>query len=294
MTADIAFKTILVPVDLSELSGLALSYAAGLAVETGAKLEVLQVDEIIAPPDADPRWNDFVQDILEQERRDARKRLEAFVRRYAAVAPAANLSIERGMPADRILRAALKKRADLIVIGTHGRGGLMRWMLGSVTEAVLAGSKAPVLAVHGGELAPSDSTARVHCTRILCALDARSSPWSDVALRLSGRFARAFGASLIALKVLPQRDFERLDDEVGMAEERERFEDQLPEALRPLCPDFLARGGDAARVLLEEARALHAGLLVTSAGRRGRRHGLGKAAARVLRLSNCPVLVVPD
>jgi nucleotide-binding universal stress UspA family protein len=64
------------------------------------------------------------------------------------------------LPADGILQLAALKNADLIVMGTHGRSGLNRWMLGSVAERVLRESPVPVLTVRS---APHETIRRVLC-----------------------------------------------------------------------------------------------------------------------------------
>lgn len=81
--------------------------------------------------------------------RDARQRLGALAARAkGAGVRAATLAVS-GVPAEEILRAARRQRAGLIVMGTHGRTGFTRAMLGSVAERVVALARCPVLTVHG-------------------------------------------------------------------------------------------------------------------------------------------------
>ena len=131
--------TILHPTDFSEYSEYALRLAAALTRDYGARLVVLHVvtpptiiyGEGVVPPDP--------QDNLAE----ARERLERLA------VPGNNVSAERrfveGDPATEILRLARDLRADLIVMGTHGRTGLRRLLMGSVAEKLVRRAPCPVL-----------------------------------------------------------------------------------------------------------------------------------------------------
>lgn len=137
----IALNTILYPTDFSKCSDAAIPLARSLARDRGAKLILLHVSPIEVVADGayvapmDPR---VYQEALEE----LRGRLEG---------PDLKLAIEtdqrQGDPATEILAAAESWRADLIVMGTHGRGGLGRLVLGSVAEAVMRHAPCPVLTV---------------------------------------------------------------------------------------------------------------------------------------------------
>jgi nucleotide-binding universal stress UspA family protein len=133
--------TILHPTDFSEQSGHAFEPAGALARDYGARLIVLHVaeppflihGETLLPPDPE---------ILSGEAKAQLDRLEV---------PVANVRAERrlkeGDPAAEILRAAREALADLIVMGTHGRTGLVRLLMGSVAEQVVRKAPCPVLTV---------------------------------------------------------------------------------------------------------------------------------------------------
>lgn len=135
---------ILVPIDLSPASEEALAYARSLAARVGATIELLHavdprgVDGLLGP--ADPTvWHG----VLDR----AQARLEAL-----AAAGEAGTVIE-GRPADIIIDHAHAARADLIVIGSVGRSGVTRFLLGSVAEEVVRGAPCPVLVVRRGTTA---------------------------------------------------------------------------------------------------------------------------------------------
>jgi universal stress protein A len=90
-------------------------------------------------------------DLLILARRSAKRRLAATLARAKRERVRAQAIFAEGLPADEILRAARRARADLIVMGTHGRTGVSRVFMGSVAERVVRESRCPVLTVraHG-------------------------------------------------------------------------------------------------------------------------------------------------
>jgi nucleotide-binding universal stress UspA family protein len=141
---------ILVPVDFSEPSRRALDYAAELARPLGAAIEVLHVVEIPAfVPSAglpEARASDLSLAALVRE--SAEKLLAQFVGEAAERGIAVRASrLELGSPPQVITGIAVKEDYDLIVLGTHGRTGLTRALMGSVAERVVRHAPCPVLSV---------------------------------------------------------------------------------------------------------------------------------------------------
>ena len=144
-----AFRKILVPVDGSKTSRRGLKEAARLAKDQGAKLRLVHVvDEqpvlsvVEAGVDVDDLCKSLVKSgraLVERARRDAEKLgVDADTAIYESVS---------GPPAEQILREARKWKADLIVMGTHGRRGLRRVVLGSDAEQVVREATVPVMLV---------------------------------------------------------------------------------------------------------------------------------------------------
>ena len=146
-------KAILVATDLSAASEPALRAAGRLRDETGAQLYVLHVDAFEVPAYFGADQAGRLLHELRSARRDAVKQVTGRVRDCLA-GPFETIVVE-GSPADTILRVADELAADLIVIGTHGRRGLSRLMMGSEAERILRASARPVIAVreHGYQLA---------------------------------------------------------------------------------------------------------------------------------------------
>jgi nucleotide-binding universal stress UspA family protein len=87
--------------------------------------------------------------LLAAARRDARRRLAALLAQARGAGARARARLVAGGPADEILKVGRRWRPDLIVIGTHGRGGVRRFLMGSVAEHVVRRASRPVLTVRG-------------------------------------------------------------------------------------------------------------------------------------------------
>jgi nucleotide-binding universal stress UspA family protein len=149
------YHRILVPVDGSDTSLRGLEHALGLARDQQASVRILNViDErvlttMMVEPVAVP-----IDDVLESMRADGRRALDkALARaRAAGVQAEATQVASRGSPvSDVILAQAKRAKADVIVMGTHGRRGLNRLLLGSDAERVLRDARVPVLLVRASE-----------------------------------------------------------------------------------------------------------------------------------------------
>lgn len=139
------FRRILCPVALDEGSMDALETAADLARQTDGTILVLHVVPMLIEPTDSPVYVHFYKD----QRQTARAKLEEIGREHLA-GLTYELLTEVGEPADMIVRTEKRHRANLVVMGTHGRGGFSRLVLGSVAEHVLRQSCCPVLVVRHG------------------------------------------------------------------------------------------------------------------------------------------------
>ncbi len=133
---------ILFAADFSEHSESARQFATSLARDSGATLLIVHAVE---PPPYGPdrRFSGYLEEA--EDTTYARRQLNETVPADPEVGYAQKLL--HGVPADEIVRCAQDERVDLIVIGSHGRTGLMRLLLGSVAEAVVRRAKCPVLTV---------------------------------------------------------------------------------------------------------------------------------------------------
>ena len=144
-----AIKTILVPTDFSAASDRALRYARDLADAVGASLHVLHVLENPFPPGTFMEMYAASADShLEHRGRQARARLESLLTDEQRAKYSAVQVMLPGMAAEQILEYLNEHPADLVVMGTAGRAGLSRLMMGSVADRIVRAAPCPVLTVH--------------------------------------------------------------------------------------------------------------------------------------------------
>lgn len=132
-------KKILFPTDFSTCSDAGLGHATALAKETGAKLLILHVEE---PPPAYGA-GEMYYGVPNPDNPTLRRMLADVIPTDPSVPYEHRLVV--GDPASEIVAIANEEGADLIVMGTHGRTGLKRLLMGSVAEAVVRKANCPVI-----------------------------------------------------------------------------------------------------------------------------------------------------
>ena len=143
------YRRILVPVDGSAPSDRALDSALGLAKATGAKVRLVHIVDPLPPVSIDGMYTDVdaFRDAVIASGQAALKRAQRRAARSARRVESALLEAVGRDISSAIVAEAKRWRADLIVLGTHGRTGLARLVLGSVAEGVVRQSTAPMLLV---------------------------------------------------------------------------------------------------------------------------------------------------
>ena len=134
-------RTILFPTDFSPSADAGLEYATSLARDSGGKLMIVHVEE---PPLAYAAGEMYYG--VPQPNTEALTRLLEAVKPTDPAVPCEHRLLA-GDPAGAIVDLAKRESADLIVMGTHGRKGLSRLLMGSVAEAVVRRAECPVLTV---------------------------------------------------------------------------------------------------------------------------------------------------
>lgn len=137
------YSEILFPTDGGQASEAAMDHAVELAAETDARLHALYVLDTTSYPALDA-GREAVRSALEEEGKTA---LEAVTDAAEAAGVSAVSELVSETPHRGIMEYATANNVDLIVMGTHGRTGLDRYLLGSVTERVVRTSEIPVLTV---------------------------------------------------------------------------------------------------------------------------------------------------
>ena len=148
--APVRFRRILCPIDFADSSRSALAYALNLAEEADAHLTLLHVIEM--PPELreHPLAPDFdVDRIHAAAEADARRRLRDLVPDRARTYCTVETDVVEGRAYRRVLQRAAEEKADLIVMGVHGRGAVDLLVFGSTTHHVIRAAACPVLIVRG-------------------------------------------------------------------------------------------------------------------------------------------------
>ena len=297
----ITIKRILCPIDFSEYSRQAIDRAVALAGEYSGSITALHVVTQVVPPrppDLAVLYPPIVYtpEDLQQFRTHTRE----FVERENDGAPI-YVVVVVGNVASEIVRVAEELPADMIVIGTHGRSGFDRLMLGSVTERILRRAPCPVLTVprrHG----PDRMFQQRLFTHILCATDFSAS--SLKALSYASSIAERANAEVTVLHVLESMpafepvvvgvpwtpEYRQLAEAVG----RERLHELLvgrPDVNREARE--IVASGKPYREILRVATEQQSDLIVM--GVHGGPAGLpafGSTLNHVVRQATCPILSV--
>ncbi|HXV75488.1 MAG TPA: universal stress protein [Candidatus Polarisedimenticolaceae bacterium] len=138
-------RTILLTTDFSDTSRRALDPARAVARRFGARIVLVYVEEDRLPPLVVEYMAVGVEDVLNQQVEQSRKRLEEFAADHLAGIDGLELVVGVGTPHVEIVRLAQEHAADLIVMATHGRGVISHALMGSTTERVLRRAPCPVL-----------------------------------------------------------------------------------------------------------------------------------------------------
>lgn len=295
------YRTILVPLDGSSLSEQALPMATALAQAMGAQLILVQV---ICTPGVDR------EEVQRKTEAEAKEYLAGVAGQLAERGLQAAIALSYGTVVEGILSAIELRQANLVVMCTHGRSGLKRWLYGSVAEALLGRSPVPVLLVRPADLVvtPSPESGR---PQVLVPLD--GSALAEAVLPHAEALAEALNGTLVLLQVVILRVprapelflastwMRFVKEEEAQAENYlARVADRLKQD--GLCVQTVVRSvqtvvesDTAAEVILQEARrAAGPGLVVMAThGRTGLKRLLfGSVAMAVLQRGLRPLLLL--
>jgi nucleotide-binding universal stress UspA family protein len=296
----IAFRQVLCPIDFSDTSARALTYAIAFAAWHEAQLTVLHVVTTFDEPLEPVPIGDAARAPYPGSRDDVIARLRRSIEQAGATALDARPLAQEGRASELIVNCAASMKADLLVMGTHGLGGFHRLLLGSVTEKVVRTVTCPVLTV--SPAAPAATARPILFKKILCPID--HSPSSLKALEYAlelGRQAEGCVTVLSALEYLDPEEprehveFNRRRRQRFLNQERKRLHAQLPgESRTSYQIEEVVEIGRAYKAILARASASAADLIVMGAqGSSGIELMLyGSNTHHVVRAATCPVLTV--
>ena len=296
----ISINKILFTTDFSECAESALAWAIMLAKNFEAELIMLHAVVLHSDDVGDEVYSRFpdLERIIKTLEDNADTRLETAIPDKGEVS--VKQVVRRGIDATNIiLEYAETEGVDLIAIGTHGRGGLGKLVLGSTSNRLIKLSRCPVLAVKCDEQGPP---ARVDVTRIVLPTD--FSKHSRVSARYAIALAKAVGAQLDVVHVVDQaihpsfyaigrESLLQLDPELE-GRIRKATDDFVSELGAQIDYNLVIREGRPAEEIAKLAGSSPDTLVVIASHGAGglERLMLGSTTDRVLRKSPCPILIV--
>ena len=300
----IEIRRILCPIDFSDFSRRALDHAIAIARWYESTVTALHVFSPAPVPAFGPGPVAFEPIVLTAADRD---QLLADTRAFAEaeVAPSVAIGavVREGNTTAEILDQASSMNADLLVMGTHGRSGFERLLLGSVTEKVLRKARCPVLTVPR-RLPDAVPSGPVVFKRIICALD--FSDCSMQALKYALSLAQEADGCLTVVHVLAPDFVGQIgigEEHVSLAtlqrqqeeEARQLLEKAVPGSAAAFCKtDSMLLRGKPGREILRIASDRQAELIVMGVHGRGAADLLffGSTTQHVVREATCPVLTL--
>jgi len=276
-------RQILCPVDLSSGSSLVLGWAGLFAKEYEAEVTILHADLCLPPPYFTQSQIAGLIETMKQERQSLRRSLSRLAKATLDQTVSREILVEEAHPFDAISAWIRVRPPDLVVMGSHGRSGVARRLLGSVSENVMRHVSCPTLIVRrqgSGENPPK-------LDRMLCPVS--FADHDQVCMELSSTVAAKFGAELFMVHAVE----EGADDLVRV---QEALCDWVNERTAASCrTSGVVREGNAAEQIIRWARGHQVDLVVIGAQHRPFLEyvTLGTTTERVARHSSCPVLIVP-
>jgi nucleotide-binding universal stress UspA family protein len=301
-----AIRHVLVPLDGSALAECALPWAVAVAMAVPARLTLLRVLEKPALSCSTSHHHDAVD--WEMRRVEAQSELARIDRELKARELTSSIELLEGRPAEQIVNFARAQHVDLVVLSSHGEGGLSGWALSSTVLMVVARTQNSVLVVPA-RTSEGRRIGEVRMRRVLVPLDC--SPRAECILPLATALSRAHDAEIILAHVVPEPEMPRRlppsGEDLAIAStltERNRVEaERYLGELRDRFVQQNLRIGTRIVVSSQRAPAIRAMaddtdvdlVMVTAHGKTGDvRERYGSVAGRLLEQSRRPILVLQD
>ena len=296
------FSRMLIPLDGSKTAEKVLPHARRLASVAPVTVELLGVVEITdIAGDIASNEAPYAEALIREAERNSTEYLETLAKTFRNGKVRCN--VEQGRPEDIIIAAAAADKGTLIAMATHGRSGVTRWLLGSVTEKVLRGTVNPLLVVR----APGDSKTdgEAVLSSVIVPLD--GSEIAETVLSPVAALAKALDLQVILVRVygLPLAAYGGDDYYVpDYLELKDQIKDEADDYLKSTGSLLRQQGvaevstviieGSAADAIISLARKTPNNLVALSPyGRSGlQRWVLGSVTEKVVRHCDDPVLIV--
>ena len=297
------YTRILVPLDGSSTAEQVLPYVRLLGKKAGTRVDLLRLIEALPDEFAEPDQGAYLNEMIARELRQQRRKLDQVAATLNSQGISTSVTVEEGKPAEFIVAEAEKQQDTLIAMATHGRSGVGRWVMGSVTDKVLHATLEPMLVVRAteqGEL-PAEKI-----ETIIVPLD--GSTLAEKALPYARDVAKTTGAGILVVRVIAPSAFAYYgyeyyvpptnDDaflQVGadaveyVSSVVKRLTNEGVSDANGVTPD-----GPPAAVLVDTAKGYANSLVImTTHGRSGvGRWVMGSVADHVVRHSGDPVMMI--
>jgi nucleotide-binding universal stress UspA family protein len=276
-------RQILCPLDLTPASEGVLSWARLIAEAFGSHIEIIHADWSEAPYYfTQGQIGELVAEAAHR-RKTLSRQLHQLAEKVLGSRVPFKTSLLDGAPVDMILDHIRKSPPDLIVMGSQGRSGFDRLLLGSVAENIARHAVCPTLIVKGPGL-PSDQ----HPIRnILCPVTLTDTAQHSISI--AADVAAALAADLSLLHIVEH-------NALPVEDAHQQLCQLVPDEVRTRCrATEIVRTGDPAEQIILDARSEHPDLIVLGAPHRSflEFSTLGRTTERVLRHGPSPVLLVP-
>ncbi len=297
------YGRILVPLDGSNLAEQVLPYVKALAQGLRSKIELLNIILPLRPDFKDRSYVRYLGKVSGLARTAAQEYLDKVAAPLRDAGLTVSTTIHEGDAATYIVDEAQEQPDTLIAMSTHGRSGVTRWVMGSVTDKVLHATTNPMLVVRAQE--SKRPAADVVLRGIIVPLD--GSGLAEQVLPHAAGLAKALGLSITLVNViaipqlsyayanfptLPYEDLTRIAEE-----DAKEYLEKVVNRLRQQgvsSVEYRVTPGGPASIITDAAKAMPDHLIaMTTHGRSGiRRWVLGSVADRVVSHSTTPVLMI--
>ena len=287
----ISINKILCPVDFFPASDAAVKYAASLASNYDAKVHLLHVITPVLPSNYEYAINTV--EIMSELQKAAKAETAALAGRTKEAGVPCDVEIRVGDVYDEIKKSIEAEKPELVVMGTHGRRGFQRWLMGSTTEKLLRHSPVPLLTISASGEKPVESP---RFQRILVTTD--FSTGTPDALTHAFSVAQENEAQITLLHVIQDVAADisgKYRDSLIRGVEKQ-LQDLIPAEAKNWCDvNTRVETGQPYRIILRLLEDEKIDLLVMNIHGKGMldRALIGSTAERVVRAASCPVMLIP-
>lgn len=297
------YQKILIPLDGSKTAERVLPYARTLAKKLKVPVELMAVIDIAEMAmHVSPERARFLDTLVEEGVRSSQDYLKSIANSFTGLT--VTCTVDKGRAGDAIIESAAKSKATLIAMSTHGRSGMSRWLLGSVTEKVLRGTSNPLLLIRAEEGSTAEGDAMLKT--VIVPLD--GSDLAESVLPVVTGLAKTLNLEVVLLRAynIPASTYAGAEDyyAVNYEQIREEIKKEAQGYLDRKAEELKKQGVKAVSCVLPEGYAADEIIALgrktpdnlvamCTHGRSGvKRWVLGSVTEKVVRHTGDPIMIV--